>query len=271
MPNTRRRFQASLVAGILALPLIGAQTLRRGGSAGAFSTPAARTGTLVLVGGGTTPDSVRERFVELAGGKEARIVIIPSASARFDAPAQSLAYWKTAHVKSVKILHTTSRGEADDPRFADLLQKATGVWLAGGDQNRLLAIFGGTRVERELKAVLRRGGVIGGTSAGASAPSDLMMTGEPEAGRGFGLLAGVTVDQHFSNRHRLPRLLAMVQGHPGRHGIGIDEATAVVIRGTEVSVLGTATVTVARPDGSLRVYRAGGRFGLARPILVASR
>ena len=136
----------SLVAGLLAL--VSAATLPRGRSVGAFPPPTKRGGTLLLVGGGNLPDSIRNRFVELAGGKEARLVIIPSATAPPEAPARSYTYWKTAPVKSVRILHTTSRREADDPRFFDMLRNATGVWIAGGDQNRLAAIYGGTGVER---------------------------------------------------------------------------------------------------------------------------
>jgi cyanophycinase len=141
------------------------------------------------------------------------------------------------------------------------LRQATGVWISGGDQSRLTALYGGTRVERELAKVLRRGGVVGGTSAGASVVSAVMMAGEGKTGQGFGLLADAIVDQHFSNRHRLPRLLGILKTHPGQLGIGIDEQTAVVIRGKEVTVLGNATVTVANgPYPCMRVYRAGGHF-----------
>jgi cyanophycinase len=252
-----------------ALILVSAETPPRGRSPGVFAAPPGKTGALVLVGGGNLPDAVRRRFLELAGGKKARLVLIPSASAQPDAPAQSFAFWKTAPVASVRVLHTTRRRDADDPRFFGVLRDATGVWIAGGDQNRLVALFGGTGVERALKDLLRRGGVIGGTSAGASVPCDVMMTGEPKAGRGFGLLPGVTVDQHFSSRGRLSRLRALLHDHPGQFGIGIDESTAVVIRGRGVSVLGAATVTTARADGTVRVLRAGGHFSLSFSRLTA--
>jgi cyanophycinase len=253
-----------LCALVPALILVSAEMPPRGRSLGVFAAPPGKTGALVLVGGGNLPDAVRRRFLELAGGKKARLVLIPSASAQPDAPAKSYAFWKTAPVESVRVLHTTRRRDADDPRFVGILRDATGVWIAGGDQNRLVALFGGTGVERALRDLLRRGGVIGGTSAGASVPCDVMMTGEPKAGRGFGLLPGVTVDQHFSSRGRLPRLRALLHGHPGQFGIGIDESTAVVIRGQQVSVLGAASVTTARADGTVRVHRAGGHFSLSR-------
>jgi cyanophycinase len=261
------------VAGALALTLAGSNVFSHGHpgddeeeslehSSSAAALAEVRPGALLLVGGGHLPDAVGQRFLELAGGREARLVIIPSASSLPDAAAESYAYWKTAAVKSVRILHTTRRAEADEPRFYGQLRDATGVWIAGGDQSRLTALYGGTGVERELHNVLRRGGVVGGTSAGASVASGVMMAGG-NAEKGFGLIDTAIVDQHFSNRGRLPRLLRLLQNHPDQLGIGIDEETAVLIRGDEVAVLGNATVTVARPDGlgrSVRVYPAGSRF-----------
>jgi len=229
-----------------------------------------RIGSLVLVGGGNLPDVIRQRFLDLAGGKNARIVLIPSASAQPEAPARSFAFWKTADVKSVRVLHTTCRCDADDPQFYGMLKEATGVWIAGGDQSRLSDIYGHTAVERELVKVVERGGVVGGTSAGASIASDVMVAGPGKVGKGFGLLSHTLVDQHFSNRGRLPRLLDLLRSHPGQLGIGIDEETAVVIRGGEFSVLGNATVTVATPEASgsaVKVYRSGSRF--AKPALVS--
>ena len=233
-----------------------------------------RGGTLFLVGGGNLPDAVRRHFLELAGGRKARIVIIPSASGRPDAPSRSFAFWKTAPVQSVRVLHTTQRSQADDPHFFGQLRDVTGVWISGGDQSRLTALYGGTGVEHELANVLQRGGVVGGTSAGASVVSAVMIAGTGKTGKGFGFLADTIIDQHFSNRGRRRRLLGLLRSHPGQCGIGIDEETAVVIRGGEVSVLGNATVTVASPDGahaSVRVYRAGSRFHQPTLLCVASR
>jgi cyanophycinase len=232
---------------------------------------AARPGALVLVGGGTLPDSIRQYFLQLAGGSKARLVIIPSASSEPNAAAQCYDFWKTAPVESVRILDTNNRADADDPRFYETLREATGVWISGGDQNRLADLFGGTGVERELKALVGRGGVVGGTSAGASIASGVMMTGNEKTGRGFGLVTGTVVDQHFSNRGRLPRLLAALRSNPDQLGIGIDESTAVVFRAGEISVLGEATVTVARTGAkpSVQVYRAGGHFPQPETLSVA--
>ncbi|HEV3258514.1 MAG TPA: cyanophycinase [Gemmataceae bacterium] len=261
------RFLMCVLAGLMTVTTAGSGSLAGGHADDVFSqlssSHGSRVGSLLLVGGGGLPDSIRQRFLELAGGREARIVIIPSASALPDAAEYAFTSWKTAAVKSVRVLHTTSRADADDPGFYGMLRDATGVWISGGDQSRLTTIFGGTAVERELANLLRRGGVVAGTSAGASVVTGVMMAEGGKAGHGFGLLANTIVDQHFSNRGRLPRLLGLLRSYPDQVGIGIDQETAVLIRGDEVSVLGKATVTVATPGGvrpSVRVYHAGSHF-----------
>jgi cyanophycinase len=209
-------------------------------------------GALVIVGGGSTPDAVRKRFLELAGGKNARLVVIPTASAKADTPRllKSFGYWKSQDVASCVLLHTRRRAEANDPNFSRPLSDATGVWLSGGDQSRLTAAYRGTMVERALHDVLARGGVIGGTSAGAAVMSSVMITGgyQPaEVDTGFGFLPGVVVDQHLMRRHRVPRLLGVLTTHPGYFGLGIDEQTAVVIQGRTLQVVGEATVCICFP------------------------
>jgi cyanophycinase len=230
------------------------------------SCPAADLpGALVIVGGGGLPDSVRDRFLELAGGKQARVVVIPTASARFEATGVSLSFefWKAQGIASVVLLHAHRREEADRPEFIRPLTEATGVWIAGGDQSRLAAVYRGTTVLAELMRLLARGGVIGGTSAGAAVLSGLMITGgNPEArlGEGFGLVPGVVVDTHFSQRNRLGRLQGVLAHNPNYVGLGIDEQTAVILRGNTLSVLGANHVRLClvRAGGpSVRVLKAG--------------
>src|SRR5207248_10378382 len=134
-----------------------------------------------------------------------RIVVLPTAGETTDRAGVLGAYgeWRSEKLECVTVLHTRSRREADDPEFVKPLTEATGVWFTGGDQSRLADAYRGTRVERALHKLLARGGVIGGTSAGAAVMSQVMIVGgNPEArvGTGFGLLPGVVVDQHFSNR-----------------------------------------------------------------------
>jgi cyanophycinase len=214
------------------------------------AAPAAATaGALVIVGGGRLTDVIRDRFIELAGGKDARIVVIPTASWNADYPERikSLPYWKAQHVASVVLLHTRDRKRANDPAFVKPLTRATGVWLTGGNQSKLVAAYGGTAVERELRNLLARGGVIGGTSAGAEVMGSLMIYGGnpvATAGRGLGFVPGVVFDVHFMHRHRLNRLLGVLANHPGTLGLGIDERTSVILTGRTLEVLGSSGVWV---------------------------
>jgi cyanophycinase len=229
-------------------------------------------GALVIVGGGLLPDVVRDRFLELAGGKSARLVVIPTASSRAEIPggSKSYAYWKAQNVASVVELHTRMRQQADNTAFVKPLREATGVWMGGGDQSKLVAVYHGTAVEKELHKLLARGGVIGGTSAGASAMSAVMIEGgNPTAvvGTGLGLLPGVVIDQHFLNRNRLNRLLGVLAHHPSYLGVGIDEQTAVIVKGHTLTVEGNATVRVCfaawgQQPPSVQVLKSGGKVDL---------
>jgi cyanophycinase len=211
-------------------------------------------GALVICGGGDLPDTARATFVELAGGRNARIVVIPTASEYADAKESELQEfldpWLKLKVSSASLLHTRSRARADAPEFLRPLEEATGVWFSGGDQSRVTEVYLGTAVERGLRAVLERGGVIGGTSAGAAIMSKVMITGGQEkatVGTGFGFLPGVVVDQHALRRNRVNRLLGVLADHPGLVGVAIDEDTALVVKQGRWQVLGGSYVVFCRP------------------------
>lgn len=217
-------------------------------------------GHLVIIGGGEDRKHDKEilsRFVDLAGGKDARIVVITAASGIaeemwdvYDEAFGDLGVTHRSH------LHLQSRQDANDEEHIRSVLDATGIFMTGGDQKRLLAIIGGTALDAEMHAALKlRGAVIGGTSAGASAMSGHMLaTGRAELhpekgsvslGAGLGFLHKVVVDQHFSERHRLSRLLSVVSQNPYLQGIGIDEDTALVVeRGVGIEVLGEGAVTI---------------------------
>jgi cyanophycinase len=231
-------------AGVLAEPKLDTAPMR--------SVEKEVRGSLVIVGGGPLPDMIRERFLELAGGKKGRLVVIPTASELDDRTRiyRSFNYWKTQGLASVSMLHTLDPNEANNPAFVEPLKDATAAWLGGGDQTRLANAYRGTAVERELRSLVARGGVIGGTSAGASVMSSIMITGGSEpvrVGTGFGLLPDVVIDQHFENRKRQRRLLGVLAQHPSCLGLGIDEQTAVVLRGHSFTVIGNANVLVCMP------------------------
>ena len=219
-----------------------------------------KNGHLVIIGGGEDRKhdmEILSRFVELAGGADARIVVITAASQIADE------MWKiydgvfgTLGVKERSHLEITSREDANSEEFVRRVAAADGIFMTGGDQKRLLALIGGTAMDAEMHTALKvRGATIGGTSAGASAMSGHMLAqgrtdllpekGSVSLGAGLGFLHRVVVDQHFSERQRLSRLLSVVAQNPYLQGIGIDEDTALIIeRGVGIEVLGEGAVTV---------------------------
>jgi len=211
-----------------------------------------RKGTLFIAGGGSLPDLAHKRFLDLAGGSKGKLVVIPTAHSKADRLEQLKGdtWWKSQPLASVVFLHTRSRDEANDPVFVKPLVEATAVWMSGGDQSLLTAAYRGTAVERELHKLLDRGGVIGGTSAGAAVMSSVMITGgNPHAhvGEGFGLLSGIVVDQHFQNRKRKDRLLRVLEKNPDYLGLGIDEETAVIVNERNLTVIGNQKVHFCAP------------------------
>lgn len=233
-------------------------------------------GALVICGGGKLPAAIRHRFCTLAGGADARIVVIPTATARAD-HAEYLDHvlddWKECGVGSVRLLHTRSRTMADDPAFVKPLREATGVWFTGGDQTYLTKAYLGTAVERRLKELLGRGGVIGGTSAGAAVMSGVMIAGgltKADVSQGFDFLAGAVIDQHFLKRNRVERLVGVLSAHPTLVGLGIDEQTALVVdvREHHLSVIGDSYVVACVPDSEhksvrLKFLKSGDQTDLA--------
>ena len=214
----------------------------------ARSEEPSRRGALVIVGGGGVPDNIRDKFMALAGGKDARLVVIPTASESADRKGEEESYlqpWRKYNPAGLVLLHTRSRATADDPAFARPIAEATAVWFGGGDQVKLVEAYRGTAVEREFRALLGRGGAIGGTSAGAAVMSDVMIEGgnpRAEVGRGFGFVSNAVFDQHFLKRSRVNRLLGVLAERPSLIGLGIDEGTAFVLEGDHWSVLGKSYV-----------------------------
>lgn len=238
-------------------------------------------GTLVICGGGEISDDVMHEFVDAAGGKEARVVVITTASetADSDEVEEELEFWREQTLTRLTVLYTRSRETADDPDFARPLADATGVWFIGGEQAWLADTYLGTVSEQMIKAVMQRGGVVGGTSAGAAIMSSVMIRkGEtnPEIGRGFGLLPGTVIDQHFLARNRQDRLLGTLAARPGLVGLGIDEGAAIVVRGCRLSVVGDSHVvtcisqSAGRPQ-QLETLKPGAQANLLKLSLSANK
>jgi cyanophycinase len=225
-----------------------------------------KPGSLVIVGGGMISDRIRDRFMALAGGNAAKLLIIPTASSAADKREEDEGYlepWRKYAPAGLSLLHTRSRQTADDPAFVKPITEATAVWFGGGDQVELVAPYRGTAVEREFKALLARGGVIGGTSAGAAVMSDVMIEGgnpKAQVGRGFGFVTNAVFDQHFLRRSRVNRLLGVLAERPHLIGLGIDEGTAFIIQGDKWSVAGRSFVLACEvgEDGKPRRFESFG-------------
>lgn len=217
-------------------------------------------GSLIIVGGGDTPAAVQERFVALAGGPgKARIALFPMASTAFDEEAREVMA-DLQKLNADTTLLNMDRKEADTEATARFLEHFTGYWFLGGDQNRLAAMLLGTRALDVIERRYQEGAVVGGTSAGAAVMTNEMLTGKPKAGKGelpaisrgsidvgkgFGLLPGAIVDQHFLKRARYNRLLSAVLDQPHLIGAGIDEETALQVRADgRWEVLGNSYVKV---------------------------
>ncbi len=229
-------------------------------------------GSLVIVGGAMRDAAIRERFVELAGGAEARIIVVPTAGGREMYPDSScgLGAWEAMGVASVTCLHTVDREEADSEAFLLPLTEATAVWFNGGRQWHIADAFLGTRTEEEFWRVLDRGGVIGGSSAGATIQGSYLVRGDTSGNTimmgdhvvGFGYLKNTAIDQHVLRRNRHFDLIEVIEAHPELLGIGIDENTAIVVQGDEFEVIGASNVLIY--DNTKTVGR-NGRFYFLSP------
>jgi aminobenzoyl-glutamate utilization protein B len=214
-----------------------------------------KSGALVIVGGGVIGREIAEAFVDLAGGADSEFVTIPTAGedGQLDPKGEEESFCRQFGVKRATVLHTRDRTLADSEAFVAPLKQARGVWLGGGRQWRLVDAYLGTRTQRELEAVLARGGVIGGSSAGATIQGSYLVRGARSGNQimmakgyeqGFGYLRDVAVDQHVVARRRLLDLVAVIDAQRGLLGLGIDEATALVVRGDRFVVIGRGVVGV---------------------------
>lgn len=210
-------------------------------------------GTLLLCGGGTIPLAIREEFYIQGKGDEGTLVLIPSASPRSDAGDFStwLDYWSGFPWKGVEVLHVIHRDQASDKSLVAMMRRATAVWLSGGDQQRLSDRYVGTPIERELHELLARGGIVGGTSAGAAIASSTMIASglsEPQFADGLQFLPRTIIDQHFTQKNRHGRLIKAIKAHPNRIGVGIDESTGIFVNRRESRVVGDGSVFLFHAD-----------------------
>ncbi len=194
------------------------------------------------------PQPIIDRFVELAGGKSARIVVLPTAVSRAEALAsQPPRFLTRAGVAEVIMLPQSRTAEVMGETFRDAIAKATGIWFDGGRLWNFVDAYDNTEAVSMFQKLLERGGVIGGSSAGATIQGEYLVRGHPLGNqvmmaegyeRGFGFLPRAAIDQHFTQRGRQRDLMGVIERHQDLVGIGIDEATAIVVRGTTAEVIG---------------------------------
>ena len=222
-------------------------------------------GTVIVIGG--AEDKFRDRvilnrFVALAGGPDATVVVVSTASSLGrEAGERYRQVLGELGVGTVRPLHAMTRAQANDETFARSVSDATGIFLTGGNQLRLSSTIGGTRLADAILERFREGVVIAGTSAGASAMSSHMIAfgasgGTPKhrmaaLAAGLGVLPSVIIDQHFQQRNRLGRLLSVIAQNPSLLGLGIDEDTAGVVGPDGVmEVIGRGSITIVDGAGA---------------------
>lgn len=221
-------------------------------------------GTLVIIGGGATEGTgIVEKFIELAGGPDKKFIIVPTAGGNRGQDGTLREYkeedvvqsWVRRGVKNVKMLHTHDPKVADTEAFAKELRDANAVWFNGGRQWNIVDSFANTLTFREFHKVLERGGVIGGSSAGATIQGEylvrgdtsgpnVMMTQEPNHQEAFKFLRNVAIDQHINTRNRWDDLIPVIQKLPKMLGIGLSEGTAIIVKQDTFEVMGKWKVAI---------------------------
>lgn len=254
------------------------RSARRAHTSAARRTPVdTARGALVLIGGACSPQGeALGTFIHLAGGDRGAPIVGLTTASRHS--VRAAAAWRkdfvAAGVTNVDFPIVDTRDRANDAAVADRVREAAGVFLGGGDQVRLIATFSGTLVGEAIREAFVRGAVVCGTSAGAAALTETTMAGgeidedgnevEMYIGPGLGLLCfGTIIDTHFAQRRRLHRLFVAIAGYPQLMGLGIDEDTGLVVRGSVGEVVGKGGVTfvdgrdTVRFDNASRVKKGG--------------
>lgn len=220
-----------------------------------FAEDAVPKGHLIIHGGGSLTADVIDRFVELGGGTEGHLVYVPT-SLEDDASTDLTsipAYLRPRSFGKVTILHTRDPKVADTDEFIAPLKTVTAIWFSGGRQWRTMDAYLNTRTAAAFIAAYRRGGVIAGSSAGATVQGSYLVRGAPEGNhimmadgheQGFGFLPDAAIDQHAIVRKRLGDMIPVIERYPHLLGVAIDESTALVVSGGVATVLGKSRVAL---------------------------
>lgn len=244
-------------------------------------TQGPKNGTLIIIGGGRVPQNVMETFAEKAGGADAKIVVIPTASVtsgRIDT-ARWQEYFNRYGLNDISILHTSDPNMANQDEFIAPLKEATGIYFLGGRQWRIADGFLNTKAHEEMFKLLDRGGVIAGSSAGATIQGSYLargdtrnnqvMMGDHEEGLGF--VKNIAIDQHHLARNRIFDMFDILKNKPDLLGVGIDEGTAMLVEGDVFEVIGDSYIAIydgtfwSREGSSMKTLPEENLFYFLRP------
>jgi cyanophycinase len=265
-------FRSSLVVGVAAVLLLADPAF-------AQTVVGPAKGSMVIVGGNIQDLSILHRFIDLAGGPDVPIVVIPTAGGApdYDQFWTGLKIFRDAGARNLTVLHTYDRKIAESEKFVEPLHKARGVFFWEGRQWRLADSYLNTLTHREIQAVLDRGGVVGGSSAGASIQGSFLMRGDTKTSdiiigdhtQGLGFMRNVGIDQHVLIRNREWDMLEVLKVFPNLLGLALDENTAIVVQQDQFEVIGQSYVIIydnkkhIPPNGGFYFLRAGDRYNLA--------
>ena len=220
----------------------------------------------------TEASGLAQRFIQAAGGPDRKFVIVPTNGGNRRASGELIQYteervlgaWRRRGLTNLTMLHTADPKVADTEEFVKPLLDADGVWFDGGRQWNMVDSYLNTRTLEEFRNVLKRGGAIAGSSAGATIQGEylvrgdtsgpnVMMTAEPNHQHGFSLLRRSAIDQHINTRNRWDDLIPVIQKYPNLLGLGLSEDTGIIVTGDRFEVMGRATVAV---HDNTRTYKA---------------
>ena len=216
-----------------------------------------KKGKLIIIGGGAIPDSLFSFFANYCGGKDQSVVYIPTATTdeAYIKKGEHLIKFTSQGFNNLSTIHTRNKKEADDPKNIALMRNAKGLYFGGGDQQLIADAYAGTKLYDEMIALLDRGGVIMGTSAGATIMGFLMVGGDARddlskkytLNPAFSFMTNTALDQHVLARNRQFDLIPVIEHYPGTLGIGLDESTAIIVEAGQFNVWGKSYAMLYDP------------------------
>jgi len=225
-------------------------------------------GKLIIIGGGSMPDTIFDHFAQSIGGRDQPVVYIPTATSdeSWIQAGKHLEKFKNKQFTNLQTVHTRHRDSADLPVFLERIRSAKGIFIGGGDQSRLADAYRGTLLHQELFALLERGGTIMGTSAGASIMGSVLVGGDHrkdpskkfQLPQGLAFMKRTAIDQHVLVRNRAFDLIPVLENYPNTFGLSLDESTAAIVTTQEIRVIGQSYMMTYDPaDWTSQLQRWG--------------